>query len=161
MTLCKFTVPGAPVPKGRARVVRSKSTGQVRGITPARTVNFEATVRIVAASARPSGWPMQCEYKVWIHAVRATRNGGDNSNIAKAIEDACNTVLWVDDRQVCEVHVTRDLDPSNPRTEVRIEAVPVRCVRCHNYTLLLNEDRCPDCHSALEAKRAQKPRKSA
>lgn len=156
----RFTVPGAPVPKARGRTVRPKGQ-KVRTITPASTANFEATVKLVAASARPAHWPMHCEYKVSIHAVRARRGRGDNSNIAKAVEDACNTILWADDVQIAELHVTRDLDRSTPRTEVTVEALPVACESCGAVTLYPNEKRCSDCHAELEAKRAKRARRAA
>ena len=150
-----FTVPGAPVPKARGRTVRPKGQ-KVRTITPKSTVNFEATVRLVAAAARPAHWPLRCEYKVEIHAVRAHRGRGDNSNIAKAVEDACNTVLWADDAQIADLHVTRALDVDNPRTEVRVTALSVACEKCRAQTLYPVEKRCHDCALALEAKRAKR-----
>lgn len=151
-----FVVPGIPVPKARARVVRDKRTGKTRAITPAKTVNFEATVRLVASSAKPSGWPMFCEYKVRLHIVRARRGRGDGSNILKAVEDACNGITWIDDEHVSEFHVTRGLDAASPRTEVFIEAVPVACEKCAAPTLYPIEKRCTDCHAALQAKRARR-----
>ena len=149
-----FVVPGEPVPKGRARVF--KNNGITHGVTPKRTVNFEALVKLMAASARPTGWPMRCEYAVHIHAVRARRRRGDNSNLAKGIEDACNTVVWADDEQVCDLHVTRALEPDNARTEVTIVAQPVVCTvaSCGAETFFPVENRCEACAAMLEAKRA-------
>ena len=149
-----FIVPGAPIPK--ARVARVMIAGKMRGVTEKRTRSFEALVRLVAASARPSGWPMHCEYSVRIHAVRARRRRGDNSNLAKGVEDACNTVVWADDEQIAELNVTRALDPDNARTEVSITALAVRCsvATCGALTFFPVEKRCEACAPLLAAKRA-------
>lgn len=152
-----FVVPGAPVPKGRPRVMRNKWTGKVRGVTPPRTEHFEALVKLVAYAAKPKGWPMRCEYEVAIHAVRARRGRGDCSNIAKSTEDGLNGVVWTDDERVAVLRVTRDLDKFNPRTEVTITAIPVACSResCGALTYYPDDDgRCSECP---KQRRARKP----
>lgn len=35
------------------------------------------------------------------------RKAGDLSNRIKIVEDALNGLLWADDKQICELHVTR------------------------------------------------------
>lgn len=145
---CRFTVPGEPVPKGRPRVVRNKATGRVHGVTPKKTASFEGLVRLCAASARPAGWPMRCDYKVEIVAVMP-RRGVDLDNAVKSLLDGCNTVLWADDAQVSAINALRILDPDKPLTEIAVTALPVRCKLkgCgHRETLYPDEDgRCENC----------------
>ena len=97
-----FVVYGPPVPKARARTVRSN--GKVRSFTPGKTADYESLVSMRALEAR-------CKTKQWPHLNKAMRFGlsvrvhrsierGDLDNFIKAVLDACNGVLWVDDSQV-------------------------------------------------------------
>lgn len=124
-----FTILGPPVPKERARVVSRVEGGKTkaRGVTPKRTSTYEGLVKVHALGARmkldrdkyvagmASGLPTAavgwlCE--VWpISLARFglgitiyyRGQGGDCDNYVKSIADACNGVLWVDDRQVDEI----------------------------------------------------------
>ena len=49
---------------------------------------------------------------------RAVYPPGDVDNLAKGVLDALNGVAWVDDRQVCELHVVRAW---GERSQTRIE----------------------------------------
>lgn len=102
-----FVIPGPPVPKERARVVtREVSPGvrKTRGITPKRTEAYEKHVGLCALAARMYGrpWPhasADARFGLTI-AIKYSGQGGDGDNYFKAIADACNGVLWVDDRQI-------------------------------------------------------------
>jgi Holliday junction resolvase RusA-like endonuclease len=99
-----FVVKGPPVPKARARVVTMGS--KTHAVTPARTAQYEALVRMHALSARQKepAWRLDAPgYAVEIDVHRSARRG-DLDNFAKAILDACNGVLWVDDRFVMLLH---------------------------------------------------------
>lgn len=143
-----FVVPGHPVPKARARVVRNKATGKMHGITPSRTASYEATVALVASSARPTGWPTRARYEVTVRALRAVARG-DLDNIVKAVKDACNGVAWVDDARVYKLDAEMFDGCANPRVEVRIVARPVKCklARCGFRETLFPDDhgRCEGC----------------
>jgi crossover junction endodeoxyribonuclease RusA len=58
-------------------------------------------------------------------AVRAVifmaRRGSDLDNRLKALLDSLNGVCWMDDGQVAEIHVRRELDRTNPRVEMTVE----------------------------------------
>lgn len=118
-----FTVPGPPVPKARARVVRNKQPlpGQksVRSFTPGKTVDYENHVKLHALAARckMSNWPWQSASVVYYVKITIYRSvaRGDWDNFAKAITDACNGVLWSDDRQI--VHATVALRKCNKGNE--------------------------------------------
>ncbi len=103
----KFWVGGVPVPKARARTVRTK-TGKVVSFTPKRTARWENAVRLVAQSACSAvGWkPTEGAYEVTIQVYPA-RRAGDADNFAKAITDACNGVIYPDDRCIRKLTVER------------------------------------------------------
>jgi Holliday junction resolvase RusA-like endonuclease len=110
-----FTVAGPPVPKARARL------GKGGTYTPARTVAYERLVALTAVAARQSvvGWPLTgATYSITMSMSRSGRF--DVDNVAKAILDACNGVLWRDDSAVHEIHAVRV--EGDPRLVVEVEA---------------------------------------
>jgi Holliday junction resolvase RusA-like endonuclease len=58
-------------------------------------------------------------YSVWFYGLRA------NSDLDNGIKmmDAFNGVLWVDDRQICEIHAYRMPKDGNDRTEITVELI--------------------------------------
>lgn len=103
-----FTIPGPPVPKARARVVShvgKDGKRTTRGITPKRTEAYEKHVGLIALSARLdsySAWPWKRDDARFGLLVRIyyCAHEGDGDNYVKAVADACNGVLWPDDKQV-------------------------------------------------------------
>lgn len=127
--LFHFTIPHAPVAKGRARSTIKRGRGGqpiltkqgqpiIDTYTPEKTRDFEALVRDFAQQAAPNE-PLSCpvdllvlfyfkipsSYTKWqrdlieqglLHHTKKP----DCSNLVKAIEDACNGVLFQDDGQV-------------------------------------------------------------
>lgn len=117
MNVVVFFVDGYPVPKQRARSGRNG-----RHYTPERTRAWEQRVRLRARAASRGRWseyagPVKLEIE-----VGSTR--GDLDNHAKSVSDACNDVLWVDDRQIDELHVKRLRDGT--------EGVHVRVTQLEN-----------------------------
>ena len=98
IALC-FVVPGPPVPKARARTVRQR--GRVVSFTPARTKSYGEFAGMLALQARQlhPAWRLDARYSVLV-VVRRSGGQGDVDNYGKAALDACNGVLWADDRQV-------------------------------------------------------------
>lgn len=115
-----FDVPGAPVPKARARVMAAGYS-----FTPKRVREYEASVRAAAAEAvaqRPD-WPKEHPggYKVRVAVYRA-RAAGDLDNFAKSALDAMNKgVVFDDDRRVVELHALLLLDRERPHLLVEVE----------------------------------------
>jgi Holliday junction resolvase RusA-like endonuclease len=153
-----FVVPGAPVPKARARVsVRKTKSGKtlVRAHTPKRTADYEMRVGMFARTARPRGWPTRCEYCVSFTAYIG-EDRGDIDNHLKSVLDGAQEVLWDNDKSV------RRLGPcalvrgaTNPLMEVVVTALPVKCSRdaCTVETLYPDDDgRCPACPVQHRAK---------
>lgn len=126
----RFTVNGPPVPCERARVVQKLLGDQLRSraVTPPRTRAYEAVVRQVSALAvlqQGARWRLDAEaYLVTLHFFRAAKRG-DWDNLAKAVTDAMNGVVYVDDRRIVGATVRLGIDRERPRVEVWVEALGV------------------------------------
>lgn len=117
-----FTVSAVPVPKARPRFSRTGHT-----YTPSATRDYERLVQAAAIEAAipfgrlpvfEAGTLVELEVRVYRAA-----NRGDLDNYLKAISDACNRVVWSDDKQIVSVLAWMGVDKANPRVEVCVEAV--------------------------------------
>ena len=123
MKQLSFTVPGEPVGKGRPRAFRAGAG--IRMHTPAKTASYENKVALFAVSAL-QGLRMDADapYRVTIRAFlgmpaslsakkrdamegTACLKKPDADNIAKAVCDALNGVIWKDDSQVFDIRVVK------------------------------------------------------
>ncbi len=104
-----------PRPKARAR--RGKGG---RWYAPRATKAYEESV----------GWPARAAgiHKPYMGAVRLeiagwlpNRRRRDIGNCANSILDGLNGVAWVNDSQMVELVVRRDVDRHRPRAEVTVE----------------------------------------
>lgn len=121
-----LSVYGHPVPKKRPRVTRSG-----HAYTPKDSVAYEAEVARMAKSAMGSAEPLETPVAAYIYINYAVppsytkkrreaclsgserptgANLGDIDNVAKQILDACNGIVYKDDRQVVSLHVTKRYD---------------------------------------------------
>ena len=118
-----FNVYGEPVPKKRPRFTRTGRT-----YTPKETMAYEAEVARMAKSAMGSSEPLETPVAVYIYvnyAVPASYTKKrteaclkrlerpkrhDLDNVAKAVLDAMNGIVYVDDVQVVSLHVTKRYD---------------------------------------------------
>ena len=129
MRKIEFFVPGTPVGKGRPRAAR-RGAGVVM-FTPEKTADYEALAAATAAAAMASGAPaahqlldgpleavLEMRFPVpasWSKARRARALAGaewhtskpDADNVAKAVLDACNGVVFRDDSQVVILIATK------------------------------------------------------
>lgn len=122
--MIRFTVPGAPVAKGRPRL--TTRGGFARAFTPAKTVAYEGLValagqdamngappfsgalslEIVAWFAIPASWSKKKREAAIAGRMRHTSRP-DGDNILKAIGDGLNGVCWIDDSQIAEARVSK------------------------------------------------------
>ena len=119
-----FHVPGQPVAKGRPRsFVRG---GKIGHHTPEKTIRYESTVALAAqqamAGAEMIEGPVQLSIiasflipQSWSERKKTQAANGDVmpcgrpdlDNVAKAISDACNGIVWRDDSQVVTLIVRK------------------------------------------------------
>lgn len=134
-TFIEFSVPGEPQGKGRARM------GRGRMFTPAKTVAYEGLIALAATGAMkgrpptdhacevladavcaiPKGWSKAKREMAMNRVIRPTKKP-DADNIAKAIGDGCNGVLWRDDCQIVDIRV-RKVYGDTPRLSVSVMIV--------------------------------------
>lgn len=131
-----FVVPGQPVAKGRPKFARQG--GFVRAYTPEKTVAYETLVKLSAADAMqgaaPWSGPLSIELRLFVAIPKSTTKRDlaaiaagtflptkkpDADNVLKAITDALNGVVYVDDAQIVDV-VIRKRYSDTPRAEVMV-----------------------------------------
>ena len=119
-----FSVDGNPVGKQRARYV--KRGNFVSAYTPEKTRTYESLIKESAIKAMGSSEPLETPVTLYLHIrvpipksctkkrLEAIQNGSekpikkpDASNILKSIEDGMNSVVYKDDSQIVNIHVTK------------------------------------------------------
>jgi len=121
MMLIMFKMPITPVPKGRPRLSRFGT------YTPAATKNFEEMVRVYARQAMGKQEPLETPLEVVLYfsvgvpksyskkrteaclsgSERPVTRNGDLDNLAKGVLDAFNGIIYKDDCQIVEMHLTK------------------------------------------------------
>lgn len=122
--MISFVIPGAPVGKGRPRAFRMGNS--VRMHTPEKTAIYENMVRVKAEEAMagrpliegavsveiglfvtpPASWSQKKQRAAIAGEIFPTSKP-DVDNVVKGIFDACNDIVWRDDKQACDVTVTK------------------------------------------------------
>lgn len=67
--------------------------------------------------------PLQRELEVWITLYFGTKRKSDWDNFHKISMDALSGIVWVDDVQIIESHVSKRYDKKNPRIEVEVREI--------------------------------------
>lgn len=135
----RFTIPGVPVAKGRARSFQHG--GHIRHVTPEKTVRYESLVAHVAAVAMAGGSPVEGPVRLCVMAYfpipaswskkrqKAALDGfehvtkkPDLDNVVKAVKDGMNAVAWLDDSQVVSLVANKEYS-DRPRVEVTFEEI--------------------------------------
>lgn len=124
MNAVHINIPGVPVAKGRPRI--AARGGKPRAYTPAKTVAYEGLVALAGQEAMdgqdPLSGALRCEIVAtfpiaasWSKARRAAAVAGelwhtsrpDGDNLAKAIGDGLNGIVWHDDSQVASWEIAK------------------------------------------------------
>jgi len=119
-----FKVDGTPVPKGRARYARRGNF--ISTYTPEKTRTYETLIKDSAIEAMGSSEPLETPVSLYLYIrvpipksctkkrLEAIDNGSekptkkpDASNILKSVEDGMNGVVYHDDSQIINIHVTK------------------------------------------------------
>ncbi len=123
----RFTVPGEPVGKMRARTfVRHRRDGTpfVTTMTPEKTRAYESLVKHHAARAVAAARWLFGPKDRFVLLVRVFRThegaGSDLDNVVKAISDALNGIAFADDRYIRGLVGTLARDRESPRVEVEV-----------------------------------------
>ena len=126
--MTKFTVEGKPQPKERPRKAKNG-----KFYTPKKTQDYESLVGWIARSAYkriPSEKPISVRLDIYFKLPQRTSEiegaycmkNIDIDNITKSVLDACNGIVYVDDKQVVKTIVGKYWS-KNPRIEVEIKEV--------------------------------------
>ena len=131
MQKLSFNIIGVPVPKGRPRFFRGPKF--VHTYTPKKTHVWESSIRVQARQHKPEiPWqgpirmtllffmprPKSLSKEV-IHHVKKP----DLDNLAKAMKDALQGIMYVSDSQVVYLILSKIYASGEPRVEVKIEEV--------------------------------------
>lgn len=130
-----LTVPGQPIAKARPRRTKAGIT-----YTPKQTVNYETLIKELFAVKYPDFVPFEGPLRMTLLAwmkipgaskikTEAMKKGDilptkkpDISNILKAVEDALESVAYINDRQIIRLIMDKKYSP-RPRIEVIIEEI--------------------------------------
>lgn len=122
--MISFSIPGAPVAKGRAKV--TTIGGHARMYTPTKTLNYESKVALFASQAMkglpllagpvsldlvlhmpiPASWSTKKRNDAMAGGIIPTVKP-DCSNVLKAVEDALNGIVYLDDKQISDIKIRR------------------------------------------------------
>ncbi|WP_147695970.1 RusA family crossover junction endodeoxyribonuclease [Vogesella mureinivorans] len=136
----KFTVPGAPVGKGRPKV-STRGGKFAKMYTPEKTANYETLVAMAAQQAMvgrallagpvevqmaillpiPASWSKKKQAAAIAGQVYPTKKP-DADNVVKAIFDGINGVVWNDDVQACDI-VVRKRYAETPGVQVLVKPI--------------------------------------
>jgi Holliday junction resolvase RusA-like endonuclease len=119
-----FKVDGTPVPKGRARYARRGNF--ISTYTPEKTRTYETLIKDAAIEAMGASEPLETPVSLYLYIrvpipksctkkrLEAIDNGSekptkkpDASNILKSVEDGMNGIVYHDDSQIINIHVTK------------------------------------------------------
>ena len=132
-----YTVYGEPVGKGRPRF--AKRGAFVSTYTPQKTKTYEDEIRMMAKAAMGSSEPLETPVTVAIYirvgipasyskqkrkdaleGILKPTKKPDIDNIAKCFLDAMNDIVYFDDKQAVNLHVTK-IYAETPAVEVMVK----------------------------------------
>lgn len=88
-----------------------------RGLVPSReALEYKRKVASCLSGFLPISGPVVCDVRIYLQ-----RDSGDLSNRLKVLEDACEGLLYLDDKQIRGLSAWREVDPQRPRVVFRVE----------------------------------------
>lgn len=122
--MISFTIPGTPVGKGRPKFARRGNF--VKTYTPEKTASYENLVKLFASQAMagapaidgpvmvelalrvtpPASWSAKKQAQAISGEILPTTKP-DVDNVVKGIADACNGIVWLDDKQIVDLTVRK------------------------------------------------------
>jgi Holliday junction resolvase RusA-like endonuclease len=127
MTEITFFVEGNPVAKQSFKV--SRSGGRVMGFTPARVKSWQEAVAWTAQRrmrALRLDEPIDGNLTVRLTFFLKDARRIDSDNLSKCVLDGLNQVVWIDDRQVIDLIITKYICRDHQGVLVRVESNPRR-----------------------------------
>jgi Holliday junction resolvase RusA-like endonuclease len=139
--MIEFTVYGEPVAQGRPRA--STRGGFVKMYDPQKSKDFKQYVKLVASEYKPDqllSGPLELNVKVFKPTLKSFSkkkkieaeqgilrpiSKPDVDNYVKGIKDALNKVIWNDDSQIVDLHVSKFYSET-PRIEVAVQMLEVQ-----------------------------------
>lgn len=136
--MIKLIIYGEPVAQGRPRF--STQGGHVKAYDPAKSRDFKQYVKLVASQNRPPKLlegPLQMDIRIFKKTLKSfskkktvlAEEGKvrpitkpDADNLGKLVMDSLKLVIWKDDSQVVELHISKWYSET-PRTEITIEEI--------------------------------------
>lgn len=115
--MIEFFVSGTPIPKQSYRAVKGG------GYLYPRVVAWEQQVSLFARQAMAGRPPMTGDLAMTIQFVFPDHRRRDIDNSAKLVLDGCNGIVFEDDSQVVDLHLTKKVDKKAPGIYVTVEAV--------------------------------------
>lgn len=91
--------------------------GRILVSAVARAYKLSVRQRALVARLKPLAGEVSIDVVAFRPALR-----GDLDNLLKVTLDALQGVAFVNDDQVAEIHARRELDRTNPRLEITVEA---------------------------------------
>lgn len=116
MTRLAFVVPGPPLTWKRT------NKWQGRSLTPTEQRDYQRHIANCAWLARPAEWPLDRKYRLTVTVYRVS-DQGDWDNYGKNVSDACEGVLWSNDRRIKDARCVLEIDRKAPRIEVVAEVM--------------------------------------
>ncbi len=107
--MLELVIPMAPVPQPRPRHTRNGQTYVPKSAREAR-LELQAHMLRLTVGQKPLEGQIALEMGLFRPSKRDHRKDGDIDNYQKAVLDAGNGVLWVDDRQIVDLHAWFDED---------------------------------------------------